>query len=152
MSERRIFGSAETQHNRWEGTVALDEGDSDDDLYKLFKLDQAKWAILGISLFGSHDETVSASAYAVDTETLRDAREAVGSDWPARIALQHDGRVPVTEFDLDAGSDAVMRVLSKHKQWSIRYQLSLLSDAHVTLAIVSSTDDLIGLDRQDAAT
>jgi len=118
-NEPRIFEPAETQYNDWRGTSALDEGDDPDGLCSLFKLDREKWAIVGVSIFGTYGDASWASVYALERELLDKARAAAGDDWPSHVAAEHDGRLPVTEFDLHEES-AAMRVLSIHKQWSIR--------------------------------
>jgi hypothetical protein len=127
------FGPAHVQYGDWRGTVALDNPDHSDDLYRLAGVDPGEWIICGIEIYNTSEAVAGVSG-----SVLAVRRDLVGQfgDWE-KVARANAGAVPATEFMFREGT--TMAVLGEFKRVDIRATLrGAIEDAGLDLDVVET--------------
>jgi hypothetical protein len=128
--EPHVFGPARVQYNDWKGTVAFDEPDYPERLYKLAGLDPEEWSIVGLSIWGgrvSDGELISG----VNVYAAR-APHRTGLD-----ELTEDGRISVFEVEVEHEGTALHLFEDVFQKWSIHAKLAAIEQREIQLEITA---------------
>jgi hypothetical protein len=126
--EPHVLGPARVQCNDWKGTVALDEPDYPERLYKLAGLDPEEWSIVGLNIWGRRigdGKLVSG----VNVYAAR-AAHRTGLD-----QLTEDGRISVVEVEVEHEGTALHLFEDVFEEWSIHAKLAALEQREIQLEI-----------------
>jgi hypothetical protein len=126
--EPHVFGPANVQYTDWKGTVALDEPDYPERLYKLAGLDPEDWSILGLNIWGGR----------VDDGELKSGVHVYAARAAHRTGLDEltkDGRISVVEVEVEHEGAALHLFEDVFKQWSVHAKLAALEQREIQLEI-----------------
>lgn len=120
---REEWEPASVQYDDYRGTAAMDDPhDGSPVLAEYARIDQSRWLVFGIELFGGGAGEADNWAWivAVDRDRIRTAGSL------AELIEENGGRIPATRLPFRE-SDA-FGVLRAMKQWAIRVRVASIED------------------------